>query len=66
MAGIVPKMSVRFSSFELYKGWLGAAEGHSKGETTNKLLREDPNVPWQVTNIGRSIILSLKAVQRYL
>ncbi|CBN79385.1 conserved unknown protein [Ectocarpus siliculosus] len=31
MAGIVPKMSVRFSSFELYKGWLGAAEGHSKG-----------------------------------
>lgn len=32
MAGIVPKMSVRFSSFETYKGWLGA-EGKSKGET---------------------------------
>ncbi|CAM9250863.1 unnamed protein product, partial [Hapterophycus canaliculatus] len=29
MAGIVPKMSVRFSSFETYKGWLGA-DGQSK------------------------------------
>lgn len=31
MAGIVPKMSVRFSSFETYKGWLGA-DGRSKGK----------------------------------
>lgn len=31
MAGIVPKMSVRFSSFEVYKGWLGA-DAKSKGE----------------------------------
>lgn len=31
MAGIVPKMSVRFSAFETYKGWLGA-DGQNKGE----------------------------------
>eukprot|EP00903_Cladosiphon_okamuranus_P018700 g17213.t1 len=30
MAGIVPKMSVRFSAFETYKGWLGA-DAQSKG-----------------------------------
>eukprot|EP00752_Nemacystus_decipiens_P015767 g14077.t1 len=30
MAGIVPKMSVRFSAFDTYKGWLGA-DGQKKG-----------------------------------
>lgn len=32
MAGIVPKMAVRFTSFEAYKGWLGATPDGSKGE----------------------------------
>lgn len=33
MAGIVPKMAVRFSSFETYKEWLGASASGSKGES---------------------------------
>lgn len=28
MMGIVPKMAVRFTSFETYKEWLGAAPGN--------------------------------------
>lgn len=32
MAGIAPKMAVRFTSFEAYKGWLGANNnGGNKG-----------------------------------
>lgn len=31
MAGIVPKMAVRFTSFEAYKNWLGATPYGSKG-----------------------------------
>ncbi|CAM9563680.1 unnamed protein product [Ascophyllum nodosum] len=31
MAGIVPKMAVRFSSFDIFKGWLGDREGRNKG-----------------------------------
>lgn len=27
VAGIVPKMAIRFSSFELYKSWMADAEG---------------------------------------
>lgn len=37
MAGIVPKMAVRFTSFEAYKGWLGANKGDgSKGKKVAK------------------------------
>lgn len=32
MAGIVPKMAVRFSAFESYKNWLGASDGGIKGK----------------------------------
>lgn len=31
MAGIVPKMAVRFTSFEAYKNWLGASPNGNKG-----------------------------------
>jgi solute carrier family 25 (mitochondrial citrate transporter), member 1 len=31
MAGIAPKMAVRFSSFDIYKGWLGCLDGKDKG-----------------------------------
>jgi solute carrier family 25 citrate transporter 1 len=34
VAGIVPKMAIRFSSFELYKGWLAdpsTGQTHSAG-----------------------------------
>lgn len=31
MAGIVPKMAVRFTSFEAYKGWLGATADGNRG-----------------------------------
>lgn len=31
MTGIVPKMAVRFSSFQTYKEWLGASDGANKG-----------------------------------
>lgn len=31
MMGIVPKMAVRFTSFETYKEWLGAAPTGNKG-----------------------------------
>lgn len=68
MAGIVPKMSVRFSSFELYKEWLGAEDGHRKGETTNKkLLNEGGNKrAWQGAMIlWATKYFSLKTVQRY-
>lgn len=37
MAGIVPKMAVRFSSFETYKEWLGASASGSKGESKNEV-----------------------------
>ena len=30
MAGIAPKMAVRFSSFDTYKGWLGCTDGKDK------------------------------------
>lgn len=41
MVGIVPKMAVRFSSFETYKGWLGVSQGKSKGQSLLlKLCRE--------------------------
>lgn len=36
MAGIVPKMAVRFSSFEAYKGWLGGESGSDRGECTRR------------------------------
>jgi solute carrier family 25 citrate transporter 1 len=32
VAGIVPKMAIRFSSFELYKGWLADS---TTGQTTS-------------------------------
>mmetsp|Transcript_6435 Transcript_6435/g.9652 ORF Transcript_6435/g.9652 Transcript_6435/m.9652 type:complete len:312 (-) Transcript_6435:62-997(-) len=31
MAGIVPKMAVRFTSFDIYKQWLGCTDGKNKG-----------------------------------
>lgn len=31
MAGIAPKMAVRFTSFEAYKNWLGATPSGNKG-----------------------------------
>eukprot|EP00611_Tribonema_gayanum_P000221 TRINITY_DN10160_c0_g1_i1.p1 TRINITY_DN10160_c0_g1~~TRINITY_DN10160_c0_g1_i1.p1 ORF type:complete len:136 (+),score=18.34 TRINITY_DN10160_c0_g1_i1:1149-1556(+) len=44
MAGIVPKMAVRFSSFDLFKTWLGCLDGKDKSECyfdycSNCLLR---------------------------
>lgn len=31
VVGIIPKMAVRFSSFQMFKDWLGASDGASKG-----------------------------------
>lgn len=47
MAGIVPKMAVRFSSFETYKGWLEVTDGQRKGK------RGEPPPPklWGTTQL---------------
>ncbi|CAM9226570.1 unnamed protein product [Choristocarpus tenellus] len=37
MVGIIPKMAVRFTSFEAYKGYLGASDGNSKGKNVRSL-----------------------------
>lgn len=34
MAGIVPKMAVRFASFESYKSWLNTSDGSNKGKNS--------------------------------
>lgn len=36
VSGIVPKMAIRFSSFELYKSWM--ADGNGKISTTSVFL----------------------------
>lgn len=36
MAGIVPKMAVRFSAFESYKNWLGASDEGIKGKLVDQ------------------------------
>jgi solute carrier family 25 citrate transporter 1 len=30
LSGIVPKMAIRFASFETYKGWLADSSGNTK------------------------------------
>ena len=41
MAGIVPKMAVRFSSFDIFKGWLGDREGRNKGGPVRYFVKHE-------------------------
>lgn len=41
MMGIAPKMAVRFTSFETYKEWLGAAPSGTKGVCVDSGLCSD-------------------------
>lgn len=34
VTGIVPKMAIRFTSFEAYKQWLADDQGHVSGQAT--------------------------------
>ncbi|TXT15556.1 hypothetical protein VHUM_00059 [Vanrija humicola] len=67
VTGIVPKMAIRFASFELYKGWLADAEGKiSPGSTFVAGLGAGATEAVMVVNPMEVVKIRLQAQQHSL